>query len=921
VRGCEWQLYRLIIKFGQCQQTRQVFLAGFFLPKIGQRFEAGMGTTIIDAEFESSASLGAPQAVADSPFVVMKFGGSSVSTAENWRTIARLLQHRLDEGLKPLVVHSALKGVSNSLAAVLTSAVNGDPSDVLESIRRQHYELADALGLDGPSMFDETLHELDQLVAGVRLVREVSVRVRVRIMALGELMATQLGAAYLESQSLPVQWFDARDLLTSRSGGNRQTANAYLSATCDFEPETDLQSKLKAAGKIGLTQGFIARNKNGETVLLGRGGSDTSASYFAAKLQARRLEIWTDVPGMFSADPRLIPSARLLVALHYDEAQELASAGSSVLHPRCIAPMRESAIPIFIRSTSSPEISGTVISSVTEELEPQVKGICIRNGQTLISMDGVGMWHEVGFLAKAFAAFNDNGVSVDLVSTSETNVTVSIDTSDGMLSDDVEESLVDDLEKLCRVRVISNCSAVSLVGRKIRTIIPRLAPALEVFEEERIHLMSQAANDLNLSFVVDKQQGPRLVSKLHATIIRKKGASTVFGASWERLFSGDDPASRTRDSWWMKKREQLLDLADEHLNAYVYDRESVAAAAQSLLDLKNVSRILYAVKANFNAELLKTLGATGVDFECVSPGEVEWLEQIFPDLELERILFTPNFAPRDEYEWALNKGLQVTLDNLYPLQAWPEIFKGKKLFIRVDPGQGRGHHEHVKTAGVHSKFGVPRFEVGELAKLVDDAGAEVIGIHAHSGSGILDPDNWRSVAAELVLVAEQFPGVKTIDLGGGLGVPEKPGDREFDLERLDETLAEIRASYPQFDLWLEPGRFLVARAGVLLTHCTQTKGKGEMRYVGVGTGMNSLIRPALYGSYHEIVNLSRAELSPSETVTVVGPICETGDRLGSDRLLPPTQEGDVILIANAGAYGYVMSSQYNRREVAKEIVI
>jgi diaminopimelate decarboxylase/aspartate kinase len=880
-----------------------------------------MNETMIEAEFESTTSLGAPQAVADSPWVVMKFGGSSVSTAENWRTIANLLQRRLDEGLQPLVVHSALQGVSNSLEEILTSAVNGDPSDVLEEIRAQHYELAASLGLDGPSMLDDALRELGQLVAGVSLVREVSVRVRVRIMALGELMATQLGAAYLESQSLPVAWIDARDLLTSRSRSNRQTANAYLSATCDFEPDINLQATLQSTGKIVLTQGFIARNKNGETVLLGRGGSDTSASYFAAKLQARRLEIWTDVPGMFTADPRVVPSARLLVALHYDEAQELASAGSAVLHPRCITPVRESGIPIFIRSTRAPEISGTVISSVTEEVEPQVKGICIRNGQTLISMDGVGMWHEVGFLAKAFAAFNDNGVSVDLVSTSETNVTVSVDTSDGMLSDDVEESLVDDLEKLCKVRVISNCSSVSLVGRKIRTIIPRLAAALEVFEEERIHLMSQAANDLNLSFVVDKQQGSRLVSKLHSIIIRKKGASTVFGSSWERLFAGDEAAVRTPDAWWMKKRAQLLKLADGQMNAYVYDRDSVTEVAKSLLNLKNVSRILYAVKANFNAELLKALGEAGVDFECVSPGEVEWLEQVFPDLDLGRILFTPNFAPRAEYEWALDKGLRVTLDNLYPLQAWPEIFRGKKLFIRVDPGQGRGHHEHVKTAGVHSKFGVPRFEVGELAKLVELAGAEVIGIHAHSGSGILDPDNWRSVAGELVLIAEQFPGVKTIDLGGGLGVPEKPGDRAFDLQRLDDTLAEIRETYPQFDLWLEPGRFLVARAGVLLTRCTQTKGKGEMRYVGVGTGMNSLIRPALYGSYHEIVNLSRADEPPSETVTVVGPICETGDRLGSDRLLPPTKEGDVILVANAGAYGYVMSSQYNRREVAREIVI
>ncbi len=880
-----------------------------------------MSTTIKEATFDSGAVLGASPEIADSLWVVMKFGGSSVSTAENWHTIAQLLKSRLDEGLRPVVVHSALEGVSNALEEVLTAAVAGDANSALADIREQHYELAETLGLDGPTMLDETLHELDQLVAGVRLVREVSVRVRVRIMALGELMATRMGAAYLETQSLPVDWMDARDLLRSRSRSGRQTSSTYLSATCDFEPDEALQSKLSTKNKIVLTQGFIARNKNGETVVLGRGGSDTSASYFAAKLQARRLEIWTDVPGMFTADPRVVPSARLLVALHYDEAQELSSAGSTVLHPRCIAPVRSAGIPLFVRSTAAPEISGTVISSVTEEIEPQVKGICIRNGLTLISMDGVGMWHEVGFLAKAFAVFSDNGVSVDLISTSETNVTVSIDTSDRMLPDDVEESLVDDLEKLCRVRVIPNCSAVSLVGRKIRTIIPRLAPALEVFEEERIHLMSQAANDLNLSFVVDKQQGPRLVVKLHSTIIRKKGASSVFGSSWERLFASDEPTVRLPDVWWMKKRDQLLSLADEQLNAYVYDRESVADAARKLLALKNVDRILYAMKANFNPELLKTLATAGVDFECVSPGEVEWLEENLPDFDLGRVLFTPNFAPREEYEWGIRKGLQVTLDNLYPLQAWPEIFHGAKLFIRVDPGQGRGHHEHVKTAGVHSKFGVPRFEVRDLAKLVERAGAEVIGIHAHSGSGILDPNNWRSVASELVLIAEQFPMVKTIDLGGGLGVPEKPGDREFDLERLDETLGEIHAAYPQFNLWLEPGRFIVARAGVLLTRCTQTKGKGEMRYVGVGTGMNSLIRPALYGSYHEIVNLSRADQLPSETVTVVGPICETGDRLGSDRLLPPTEEGDVILIANAGAYGHVMSSQYNLREVAKEIVI
>ena len=874
-----------------------------------------------EAQFEESAALGAPAEIAESQWVVMKFGGTSVATAEKWATIAGLLRQRLADGLRPVVVHSALAGISNALANVLDLAMSGDPDPILAAIREQHYELAEALGLDGPALLDEFLHELEQLVAGVKLVRETSVRVRVRVMALGELMSTRLGAAYLSACGLDVEWCDARDLLTSRSRANRSTSKSYLSASCEAEADAELAGRLKTVDKIILTQGFIARNKHGETVLLGRGGSDTSAAYFAAKLQARRLEIWTDVPGMFTADPRIVPSARLLVALHYDEAQELASAGSSVLHPRCISPCRNQGIPVCVRSTAHPDIAGTVISAVTEEVEPRVKGICSRSGITLVSMDGVSMWHEVGFLARAFAIFADNGVSVDLVSTSETNVTVSIDTSDGMLSDDVAESLVSDLESLCRVRVIANCSQVSLVGRKIRTIMPRMAPVLEVFEEERIHLMSQAANDLNLSFVVDKQQGNRLVSKLHASIVRATGGDDVFGPSWERLFKAETATVRAADTWWMKKREQLLSLAAEHQNIYVYDRDSVTAAANGLRSLGNVDRILYAVKANFNRELLLTLDAAGVDFECVSPGEVAWLQECIPDLDLSRILFTPNFAPREEYEWALQLGLQLTLDNLYPLQAWPEIFSGAKLFVRVDPGQGRGHHEHVKTAGVHSKFGIPRFEIDELKTLIAAAGAEIVGIHAHSGSGILDPNNWRTVAGELVQIAEQFPGVTAIDLGGGIGVPEKPGDKPIDLAQLDETLAEIRNAYPQYQLWLEPGRYLVARAGVLVTHVTQTKGKGEMRYIGVGTGMNSLIRPALYGSYHEIVNLSRADQTPSEIVTVVGPICETGDRLGSDRLLPPTEEGDVILLANAGAYGYVMSSHYNQREVAREVVL
>ena len=375
------------------------------------------------------------------------------------------------------------------------------------------------------------------------------------------------------------------------------------------------------------------------------------------------------------------------------------------------------------------------------------------------------------------------------------------------------------------------------------------------------------------------------------------------------------------DVWWLEKRTELLEIAKQNLNAYVYDLDSVRSAAENILSISSVDRALYAMKANFNTDVLRALASSAIDFDCVSPGEVQHLIDVLPELDKGRILFTPNFAPREEYEWGIAQGIQVTLDNLYPLQAWPEIFNGQRLFVRVDPGEGQGHHEKVKTAGVQSKFGVSRSEIDELLRLTGKTNATIVGIHAHSGSGILDPGNWRTIAEELVKVAERFPDVKVLDLGGGIGIAEKRGDAGFDLGALNERLQEFRNQYPKYEIWLEPGRYLVAEAGVLLAHLTQLKSKGEMHYVGVSTGLNSLIRPALYDAYHEIVNLTRIDEEASESVTVVGPICETGDRFGTDRRLPPSQENDVILIANIGAYGQVMSSRYNLRDTPLEITI
>ncbi|MCP4275644.1 MAG: bifunctional aspartate kinase/diaminopimelate decarboxylase [Gammaproteobacteria bacterium] len=857
-------------------------------------------------------------------WVVLKFGGTSVATAASWAVIRDLVQARLDEGLRPVVVHSALGGVSSKLEQLLALAAEGSHAALHQQIVDQHLSLAADLGLDGQVLLADWLSELEQLVAGIRLVREVSHRVHAKVMALGELMATTLGVAYLRAQGLNALWHDARNSLCSLEVPGASERASFLSAMCAYEADPHLQAELGALEGVVLTQGFIASNTHNETVLLGRGGSDTSAAYIAGRLQAKRLEIWTDVPGMFSADPRAVPGARLLKALRYEEAQEIASTGGSVLHPRAISPVRRAGIPLWIRSTARPEATGTVIAADASDDAPRVKAISRRGGITLVSMETLGMWQQVGFLTEAFSCFSDLGLSIDLVSTSESNVTVTLDPGANSMDAPMMERLRLNLERLCRVQILQDVAVVSLVGQKIRAMLHEIGPALEVFQENRIHLLSQAASDLNLSFVVDAEQAPRLVQNLHATLISRPQTDAVFGETWEELAEeqlDEAPPVVAVTPWWIKKRDRLIEIAVDHTSAYVYDLESIASAVGRLRGLNNVDQVFYAIKANSNPDVLRVVHDGGLNFEVVSPGEIQLILELFPDIDPERILFTPNFASRDEYEFGLEQGVWVTLDNLHPLREWGESFAGKKVFLRLDPGQGRGHHEHVKTAGVHSKFGIPLFELEEAARLVAGCGAEVVGLHAHTGSGILQADNWEDVAASLMAVREHFPTARILDLGGGLGIPEKPGQIALDMAALDTSLAAARDQLDGFELWLEPGRYVIAEAGVLLATVTQLKGKGDVQYVGISTGMNSLIRPALYGAYHEIANLSRVGEAATEIVNVVGPICETGDRLGSDRLLPPSREGDIIAIANAGAYGYVMSSGYNQRKPAAEVVI
>ncbi len=857
----------------------------------------------------------------------MKFGGTSVATLPRWQNIRELVASRRAEGARVLVVVSALTGITDALKQLCSEGDRAKRMAAADAIAQRHYDLLAHMQLETPPTLAERLRTLAELAdKGPSELGELAWSAQVQ--AHGELMSSALGAAFLSHSGVPTEWVDARECLSAIALPNQNERTRLLSAMVDARPDPALNARLAGRGEVFITQGFIAREADGEgsrrrTVLLGRGGSDTSASYFGALLKAARVEIWTDVAGMFTANPRQVPGARLLQKLDYEEAQEIASTGAKVLHPRCLSPLREPRVPLLIKDTNRPELEGTVIGPEVREHAPSVKAISARKGITLVSMESVGMWQQVGFLADVFAQFKQHGLSVDLIGSAETNVTVSLDPTENLLDSDAVAALAADLAKVCRVKVIAPCAAITLVGRGMRSMLHTLSGVLAEFGQLRVHLISQSSNNLNLTFVVDESVVDELLPHLHELLIAagalRTDDSALFGPSWQALYgSGEVPVAAS--AWWREaERERLLAIAAEATPRYVYHLPTVRAQARELKTLAAVDRLHYAVKANTHPAILKAIADEGFGFECVSPGELKAVMAAVP--ESAPLLFTPNFAPREDYAWALTTRATVSLDSLYPLEHWGDTFRGREIVLRLDLGRGLGHHEKVRTGGSGSKFGLPVEQLDAFLRLADRHGVTVRGLHAHLGSGILDAAHWGEVYGQLASLAERIGSVAFLDIGGGLGVPSHPGEARLDIAALDKVLREVKAAYPHYQLWMEPGRYLVADAGVLLAKVTQQKGKGMLRYLGVDTGMNSLIRPALYDAWHEIVNLTRLDEPATALYQVVGPICESGDVLGTDRRLPEASEGDVVLIAQAGAYGKVMSSPYNLRENAEEVIL
>ena len=341
-------------------------------------------------------------------------------------------------------------------------------------------------------------------------------------------------------------------------------------------------------------------------------------------------------------------------------------------------------------------------------------------------------------------------------------------------------------------------------------------------------------------------------------------------------------------------------------------------------------RIYYSAKANTSLSVLKILESEGAYLDTVSPGEV--FLALRASFTSDRILFTGTSVRDDELKFLVDSGVTINIDSLSQLRRLLSFHLPEMISVRVNPEIGAGHHEHCITAGRNSKFGIWEDDVIKAYKYARKAGVKKFGIQMHIGSGILTVEPFLLAAEKMLEIARHVHeevGVDFdfIDFGGGLGVPYRPEEESLDLDLYAEkVLGLYLRRIGEYDLgepwfFIEPGRYIVCDAGVLLTRVNTLKITPFKKFVGVDAGFNTLIRPAMYGSYHPIIVANRLDSAEEEVYDVAGPICESGDLLARDRRLPRISEGDLLAVLNVGAYGFSMSSQYNSRPRCGEVLV
>ncbi len=448
----------------------------------------------------------------------MKFGGSSVADADRMRSVARLVQRTaaaLEGRSGILVVSSAIGGATDILVNAGAAAAAGDESGAfafIEGLLQRHQKIAEAL-FEGhiPDFVTQCLAEartdLLPLLKGAALLRELPPRSADLLYGRGEILSTALLAAYMGCA-----WVDARGILVTDSnfGAAKPDSRATKGrAAAKLRP-------LLERGSVAVIQGYIGANAEGQPTTLGRGGSDYSASLFGAALGASEIQIWTDVEGILSADPRVVPAARPIELLGYDEAAELAAFGAKVLHPATILPAVELGIPVTVRNSMKPDGHFTTISKNAGSGR-SVTALASRGPVTVITVRDARMLGGAGFLARIFEVFGRLGASVDLISTSEVSVSMTLDPGAPI------QRLEEELSEFAAVRVDKDRAIVALVGEQLRRTKGVPALAFEAMKDIAVEMISLGSNEINLSVVVQNDMAPEAMRRLHAAFFLESG--------------------------------------------------------------------------------------------------------------------------------------------------------------------------------------------------------------------------------------------------------------------------------------------------------------------------------------------------------------------------------------------------------------
>ncbi len=372
----------------------------------------------------------------------------------------------------------------------------------------------------------------------------------------------------------------------------------------------------------------------------------------------------------------------------------------------------------------------------------------------------------------------------------------------------------------------------------------------------------------------------------------------------------------------------LLRVASDHgTPTYVYSEAEIHRRCTMLTSLFTGDlpvSWLYAMKANDNPHILEEIAKAGFGFDTVSSEEMH-LGLMFQH-NPQNIFYTENNMTDAEMDDAAAMGVVLNIGSISRLRKYAASYPGTTVSIRIKPDIGDGHHSKVVTGNEDSKFGIRIGAIDEALAIARQSDVKITGIHVHIGSGIREPQNLFMAMRKLLAISRQFPDLLYINFGGGFPIPYMAGEAEFDLNELKvlaEPLLREELEYRggTLSFLFEPGRYVMAQSGVLLTTVTSVKDQGPRTYLGCDTGFNHLVRPVLYDAWHEVLNVSRMNERVDSVYTLAGNICESGDLLAENRELPATHEGDVLALADAGAYGMVMASEYNRRRLPAEVMV